>query len=290
MSRRTLVILGRTHGVEVLRPRREPSGAPRLALVAYQPNATARALTETAVASLRRHTPEPHELWIIDNASPPEHSAWLRGEADVNVVFNRTPPAPRRSLADRLRRRPALYAGSHANAVALEIAARVIDPDTQLLMTLHMDIMACRPGWLTHLRRHLTGPVRGVGVRLDTARVRTLHVLGMMFDFTLFRPLRMTFAHDMPRHDVGDGISLALQAAGHELWATPNTLHDPSLVERLPPDSPHRHLHVDRSLDDDGQVIFMHLGRGIVKSEGACFEQRTTPGEWLRFAREVVLA
>ena len=69
---------------------------------------------------------------------------------------------------------------------------------------------------------------------------------------------------------------------------TPTTLLQ---IDSLAAHSPYRDLHVDRSLDDSGNVIFLHLGRGIAKStSGQIGEGRTTPEAWIRFADEFLLA
>ncbi len=291
MLQQRIMVYGNTYRTYIRRSVVQMPDAPRLVVVGYQPNEAARDILKLCVASIQRFTPEAHELWVVDNCSPPAFSTWLETVPGVNVIFNRTLPFPRRRLWDRLLKRSARnYSGSYANAVALELAAEVIDPATRLMMTLHMDTMACRSNWLTYLCSHINDHVRSAGVRRDTFRVITNHVLGMVFDFTLFRPRGMTFMHNMPSYDVGDGISVALQNAGYELWACRNTLVDQGLVELLASDSLYRSLYVDRALDDCNEVIFMHLGRGIKKSGGMTPEGKTSPEEWLCFGREVVLA
>jgi hypothetical protein len=261
-----------------------------LVVVGYQPNGTAAAILRLCLDSIRRHTPEPHELWVVDNHSPAHFAGWLEEEPDLNVIFNLDSPFPKPNWRQRLLQRgQAPFVGSYANAVALELAAQVIDPDSEVMMTLHMDTMACRTGWLGYLCSKLQEQVRCVGFRLDTARVETVHVLGMLFDFRLFTPLQMTFAHGMPKYDVGDAISIRLREAGFRLWACRNTLHHPELVNLLQEGSEYRNLYVDRALDDEDNVIFMHLGRGILKSHFSTPEMRTTTEEWLRFGHEVVL-
>lgn len=290
VERYRINVYGRAYPVRVLRRISAPPASPRLVVVAYQPNKTAKEILRLCLEAIRRYTPEEHELWVVDNASPKENARWLEKEPGVNVVLNRSRPLPRFSFLRKLfGRGEAQYAGSYANAVALEIAARLIDPDSRLMMTLHMDTMPCRTGWLSYLVGRLDDRVRCVGVRLDTMRVRTVHVLGMLFDFSLFRSLGLTFAHDMPHHDTGDGISLSLERSGYGIWACPNSLWEPELVDSLPVDSPFRGIKVDRSFDDNGQVIFLHLGRGVLKSQGDSPADKTSPDKWLRFGRETVL-
>ncbi len=286
-----LEIYGKRYQLQVQRPVVLGPQAPRLVVVAYQPNQLASWLLRLCLESIRRFTPEPHELWVVDNCSPAEFAADLFKVPDVNVILNLTKPTPKRTLKQLLGvGRDSTYSGSYANAVALEIAARIINPSTEVMMTLHMDTMACHNGWLSYLRDHLGGDVRCVGVRMDTVRGRTVHVLGMMFDFQLFRELALTFGHDMPRYDVGDAIPQSLERAGYRLWACRNTLWQPDLVELMPHNSPYRRLPVDRSLNDENEVIFLHLGRGILKSSSDSAVTAVSVQQWLDFGTKEVLS
>lgn len=284
-------IYGKDYKIRVSTQRKEDIHAPRLVIVAYLPNRTACEMLRLCIESIRCHTPELHELWVVDNCSPPAFNEWLAHEPGINVIFNLVKPAPRLSLVQILKfRQQSPYTGSYANSVALEIAARMINPDTQIMMTLHMDTMVCRSGWLSYLREHLSEEVRCVGVRMDEVRARVVHVLGMMFDFTLFRPLKLTFQHNLPEYDVGDAVSIALNNAGFGIWACRNTLWQPDLKQHISEKSPLFYINVDRALNDRNEVIFMHLGRGIRKSEGCEPSGKTSADEWLRFGNEVVLA
>jgi GT2 family glycosyltransferase len=42
--------------------------------------------TQGCLASLREHTPEPHEVVVVDNGSAPEVAGWVREHADVAVL------------------------------------------------------------------------------------------------------------------------------------------------------------------------------------------------------------
>ena len=80
---------------------------------------------------------------------------------------------------------------------------------------------------------------------------------------------------------------MALREAGYDVFACSNTLWEPQLVERIPASAPLRYLHVDRSFDDRGNVIFLHLGRGRKSS----LEHRTgiVAKEWTKFDEEYLL-
>ena len=156
-------------------------------------------------------------------------------------------------------------------------------------MSLHMDVMACREGWLSFLLSKLGPKIRAAGVRMDKTRTPegVLHVLGFVVDFHAFRALGVDFFPALPRWDVGDRVTIELRKAGYGVFACENTVWEPDLVEKIPHASELRTLHVDRAFDDDGNLIFLHLGRGLRKSDGE-HSKGTTVEEWLRVAHETL--
>jgi hypothetical protein len=291
---------GLTCQIEVIRRREESPDVPRLLTVCYNSSAIGVAVTQVAVRSIFRHTPQPFVLWVVDNASPPEQVEWLRALEGVNVILNHTPPVPpsRRGWRARmgLRRVQAdeqMKVGSYANAIGLELGARAIDPATLQLFVMHNDVLALRDNWLPYLQSKLAGPVRAAAVLRDTARRRigALHISGLLFDFTLFHRLGISFFPDLPQLDVGDGVTAALREQGYQEFACRNTHTEPDLVAWIPADDPLHHLHADRAFDDERRVIFAHLGRGTPKSLGLYDKPgRTYPEQWVAYAEEHVLA
>lgn len=292
----TLTIDGRAYQIDWVRKVHAPDDAPRLVVVSYLPNPTARLILQTCIASIQRMTPTPHEIWVVDNHSPVAQLAGLLELPGVNVALSRTlplPPARRgvwRQIVQQVRGQDQTAWGSYANAIGLEIARRMIDPAGRYLMTLHMDTVACAPHWLDYLLGKLDAHVAAAGVRLDRARVSAgvLHVLGMLMDYGVVQRLGLDFFPDLPVLDVGDRITVGLRAAGYEVFACANTYTDPALVDKLPPGSPFAGLSVDRSLDDDGQVIFMHLGRGLPKAANR-HSRGVSAATWLDFAQAHLL-
>jgi hypothetical protein len=269
-----------------------PPEAPRLIVVSRQVNEISRNLVRVCIETIQRLTPEPCELWVVDNNSPVQNLAWLLDRPAVNVALNRTEPRPpeARTSEDEADPEGQLTWDSYSNAIALEVAVRLINPDSQYIMTLHMDTMPCRRGWLTYLRSRINDQVRAAGVRMDRTRIPegVLHVLGYLVDFQLFKRLQLDFLPDLPALDVGDRVTLKLREEGYEVFACPNTLWEPDLAAQIPADSPLREFHVDRAFDDQGHVIFLHLGRGVRKSIGA-HQRGTMADEWMRVAREHLL-
>jgi hypothetical protein len=250
-----------------------PPEAPRIVMVSSVDNPAALGLLTTCLTAVQHFTPEPHELWVVDNNSDVSFIEGLADWPDLNLALSRTEPVepPARAVPGAAFTHGSQQQwGSYANAVALEIAAHLIDPDTRYLMTMHMDSAPCRRGWLSYLLSKLDDRVRAAGVRMDRSRVPAgvLHVLGYVVDFRLFRQLGLDFWPDLPGLDVGDRVTVALRQAGYDVFVCRNTLWEPELANRIPSYHLLRWLAVDRSLDDNDDVVFLHLGRGVRKASG----------------------
>lgn len=289
-----LLIDKKTYDVEFIQQVTQPSNAPRLVIVAYQPNQQAQDILKTCIQTINCLTPENHELWVIDNNSPRKNLEWLLKQSNINIVLNRTEPVPRVKKQNhiflRKKQKNQQNHGSYANAIGLEIATHLIDPQSQYFMTLHMDTMPCKNGWLSYLQSKIENKIGAVGVRMDKTRTSAgvLHVLGYMVNFQLFKKLKLNFFPRLPEYDVGDLVTIRLRQAGYEVFACPNTLWQPELTEKISNHSPLKFLKVDRSFDDKNNVIFLHLGRGIRKASGE-IKNGATSEEWIKYAINNIL-
>ncbi len=236
----------------------ERTECPRLVIVSYLPVKDTVKLLEIAVKTIRKYTIIPYELWIVDNNSPNKYLKWLIRQKDINLVLNRTEPRPREDK----------YKGSYSNGIALEIVKQLVEPETKYFMTLHQDIAVCKEGWLKYLLSKFDDKIRAVGIRLDTGRVKSgiLHVIGYIVDFKIVLDNNLSFMPDLPDYDVGDKITDNIKDLGYDVFATPNTLWEPELESLIPKKSPLKNINVDRSFDDKGDIFFLHLGRGVLKT------------------------
>jgi hypothetical protein len=282
-------IYGKQFVAEVHRRVSTPIDVPRLLIPAFAPNEAVFEVLESAITAIVALTAAPYELWVVDNGSPPHLRQKLLQIPDINVVLRNRPRGPRSLLRGWLERKKPVD-GSMENAIGLEIALEMIDPSSRYVMSLHQDVMPSHPAWLGFLLGKLEGGAAAAGVRMDTARVPEgiLHVLGMLIDYTLFRELGLSFEPDLPRLDVGDRVTVELRRAGHRVFACRNTLWDDEARALISPDSPFHDIPVDRAFDDDGEVIFLHLGRSVRKGEGTA-SRGLSPGEWSALCRESIL-
>lgn len=296
----TMTIDGLNYELSVHQSVRQPPAAPRLLIVSYLPNPLAGEILRTCLRSLETFTSQPHEVWVIDNASPPKHSGWLRDWSGINLIINHTPPIPLagRGVWARFRKKKWRWlVASYQNALALEIATRVIDPQTHFIMPLHMDVMMTHESWLPFLLSRLTDKVRAAGMLMERTRFSegVLHVHSLLVDFQLYRQLGLDFLPDLPTLDVGDKITLRLREAGYEVYACRNSQEDSSALELLSEKSLcyefNKYTSLDRAFDAEGELIQLHFGRGVIKSKGEYHkEEYLLPEEWNALGARLVAA
>lgn len=296
---RKIFLDGKTYELEVFQQIDSPKEVTRILIPTYIGNKSGCEVVRVCVESIQRFNQTGSEIWLIDNNSPREFADWLtRFDERVNVVLNRTEPIPpeQRSFHKRLTERVAFWRnrpnwGSYANAVALELGIRLIAPESQYVMTLHMDTIACHSNWLAFLHEQMKANVGAAGVRMDYNRQTegVLHILGCLINFSLFRSLGLDFYPELPAFDVGDRVTVAIRDAGYEVYACANTIWKPELSAQIPSNSPLKTLPVDRAFDEEGNIIFLHLGRGVRKSTGDQTVKGLPVDEWVNFADRNIL-
>lgn len=114
---------------------------------------------------------------------------------------------------------------------------------------------------------------------------------GYIVDFRLSQKLGAHFLPDMPDWDAAELPSHKIVEAGYSYYASRNTFNQPESVQDIPEDNPIRRIHADRSFDDEGDIYFMHLGRGTEKAAGRYDKPgRTYPEQWIAYAEEHLLS
>jgi len=292
------------YDVTVIRNRNSDADAVRIIIPVFMPNETAFEISRVCVESVRKFTVEPHEIWVVDNCSPAEFSGKITKIEGVNFLLNATEPMPPSARGMKFKnflnviKRPSgpggqVRHGSYANGVGLELASGCIDVDTRFVFTMHSDCLVTKKGWLTYLKSKLDNKTRAVGCCRDRLRVGALHIAGLLFDFGLFKSLGMDFLPNIrqertrayPEYDVGDLISIKLKENGFDSFVCANTYNHPELISGIADDTVRQLAFVDRSLDDAGDVFFLHLGRGISKSVGSYKRGgRIYPQQWFKLA------
>jgi hypothetical protein len=286
MEKTTRILNSKTYHLHVYRNQVLPAEHPRLIIPTFLPNRTALEMLVICLQSIQNFTQFPHEVWISDNNSPSQYSAWLTEQPGINIILNKTTPIPpnKHQIWNLFSRKKQYRWGSYANAVGLEIALQFIPQETKNILTLHMDTLACHHNWLSFLTSKLGERVKAAGFRLERHRnpEGVLHVLGCLFDYQLFKELNLDFFPQLPQIDVGDKITLAFRKAGYQIYACADKQEQIDSIKRMP--SYFQNVNVDRFLDDQDNLIFLHLGRGVRKSIGKHLSGISST-DWIKMAK-----
>lgn len=177
---------------------------------------------------------------------------------------------------------------SHSNAYALEVGRRLCT--APYIFVCHNDVLAYRKNWLSFLRSKMDRYRQAAFIK-DNTRVCAAHVSGFMYDRKFFDNVGVEFwPRDKPERDVGDDFSYYLQRKKKPFFVCRCSHNDASLLKNIHKRYPElKKITADKCLDDEGNVIYMHTGRGTVKMLGHYTKKnRTTYKEWLKFSESVV--
>jgi len=177
---------------------------------------------------------------------------------------------------------------SHSNAYALEVGRTFCK--TPYVFVCHNDVLAYKRGWLSYLHSKML-KYRLAAFLRDNIRIRAAHVSGFMYDRSFFDSAGTTFwPRKKPERDVGDDFSYHLQLNKKPYFVCPCSHNDPNLLKDIHKQSGKLSvITADKCVDDEGNVIYLHTGRGTVKMLGSYSKpNRTTYEQWIKFARRIV--
>ena len=255
---------------------------PEDAVHIVQPCHNSIELTKLSIECIKRYTDCHYVLWIVDNCSDSNTRKFLSRLDGVNVIFNRT------KIGSSLPWRRTPYIGSRSNAIALELAAHVIN-DCKYMFVMHNDCVPVNLGWLEFLKSKINKDVRIAGVSQDKTRICAVHQSGFIFDFELYKKLGLSFMPRMPEYDVGDGITLGLLANGYNSFVCKNTFNNPEMLCYLDEGFLKQYI-FDKSFNDDNELIYMHMGRGSNRWRDFFLKDgRVRKKEWIEYVREQYL-
>ena len=178
--------------------------------------------------------------------------------------------------------------GSNANASAIEVAkVHVQTPETFIV---HDDVIVTSEKFFTSFKRKMMDGNAFVAVRQEWTRINAAHMSGLMVNTRLLQNVSVWPNYDINGQmiiDVCDSITVVSRENNWPHHIYKNTISNAEIRDKIK--APYDKWHVDRCIDDDGDVIFMHLGRGVQKAHGTYFKAgRITHNEWLEIAKEVL--
>jgi len=254
-----------------------------------QPSHNSIELTRLSIECIRRFTKPPYVIWVVDNNSNNQTRNELSKIEGINIIFNRTDVGTFWRPWYLMK-----YGGSIANGIALELAAKYIDGKYMFVM--HNDCVPVKSGWLDFLKSKITEKVKIAGVSQDKTRVHAVHQSGFLFDFELYHKLKLSFMHNNPEYDVGDYITIGLKQNGYDSFVCKNSYNNPELDALFTDPKYPLFLRdraidqhpVDRCIDDENKLIYLHLGRG--SKVGRNGDKRISVSDWMHLITQHFLA
>lgn len=197
------------------------------------------------------------------------------------------------SLADNIQwvQNPTQLTHSAANAIAIEVALPYVQ--SEYVFICHNDVVACHKDWLDYLVRSIkeTESVAASYV-IDNARINALHSSGILVKTDIVQAVSVFPVYENGKQilDVTDSITQYCRDNNLQYFYCRNT-HNNEKYEQLCSE-PYRSLpYIDRALDSDNNVIFLHLGRGHEKAQGTYAKaNRLMLDDWFKFVEKHVLA
>tara|TARA_R100000008_G_C3449891_1_gene98790 strand:- start:55 stop:522 length:468 start_codon:yes stop_codon:yes gene_type:complete len=133
-----------------------------------------------------------------------------------------------------------------------------------------------------------------VGTRFDnpaSGRIGALHVSGLLIERGLAKEVPSIYPEwdnesDSWKLDVGDAFTRHCRETGVEYYCFQNT-HNNNVTCDLAP--PYNEMSCDRVVDEQGQVFYLHLGRGSLKQVGKYYK-RNNFKEWEQFVKEGIIS
>ena len=189
---------------------------------------------------------------------------------------------------------PTNLRGSDAVAIAFERGMEIVE--AKYVFMCHNDVMACSESWMDYFISKIEDGCSLVGAMQDAGRIKAVRQSGLLVESEIARSVSLYPVHNndgVQILDVGDSLTKFCRDNSLNYFVCNNTFNSPELVDLIKEEK-YKNMHIDRAFDNDGNVIFMHLGRGTRKHSGNYFKPerpgcgpRVTYSQWLALATNI---
>ena len=263
-----------------------------LVIASFQPNLLASEILRVTLGSINKFNYVDTSVWVIDVGSGKKSHLVSPNEfKNFNFIYVDRIPEEKKcnfylKFLSWIKKK---NKGSYENGWMLEFAKKLflkINYNPSFFMTLHMDVMFTNPETINKLRQKLLKKqyiACGVIDQMNLGNeYKILHPLGCMWNYNLFKKLNLNFMPKFPKFDVGEkAISVSLDK-NFKIFAYENSRNDSFLLDRIH-DKYKSLKSVDVCVDENNNVIFLHLGRGILKSSNKYKKNSFTTIDWINW-------
>lgn len=175
--------------------------------------------------------------------------------------------------------------GSYANAEGIIVGLEKVESEWVFLC--HCDIFVTSNLFFEELSKKEEEGYKMVGTGLDLTRIHACHISGVFVTTEIARAVDMYPVGGVGYMDVGDDITRYCRDEDIKYCCLENTYN--SFKEDGLADDRYKGFVVNRSVNSNGEVLFMHLGRGIPKTEGIYKKEgRVYFEDWIDFCNGVL--
>lgn len=125
---------------------------------------------------------------------------------------------------------------------------------------------------------------------MDNVRIKALHISGLLVKTNITKFVSMHpvyYENGEMEKDVGDNITEFCRNNNLNYYVCRNTHNDIRCVSNMK-DSCFKKINVDRALDDDNEVIYIHLGRGMEKQFGFYKKpDKVSFVDWVKIVKDI---
>ena len=174
--------------------------------------------------------------------------------------------------------------GADANAEGVEVGMRYVGNEYAFLS--HNDVCIYK-NFFKAMREKVAEGNRLIGTCMDTAQERnqSIIILGCLVDPEIVRAVDLyptPYIAGAPAgtcFECGDRVHLYCKEHNIKHYCFKSTHNNPEIIDSIP--EPFNDMPFTlRTIDDTGEVIFMHFARGVTKTEGSYYLMSNKKGRW----------
>ena len=271
-------------------------------ITSYQPNKDASDLLRNAIESILKNRTSDISLWIVDIGSP-DHIDIVKPSEYPDVIFIYKKKEIRSygfklGIKSRLKEIFKLQLipkrkGSYANGYMLDYIVnhfKKINYKPKYFITSHQDIFVVSKDLFSNLKKFLTNDTFAAGVLKQknlSKEFEILHAVCCMWKYEYVINSKFGFKPRMPRYDAGERIVKEYLDKGLKIKNLQNSYNDFSVKDKINKKYIELGDGVDIAIDENSEVLFLHLGRGTIKSEGKYENnKKTNVQQWIHWISE----